>query len=791
MSSIHLAEGWKFYLDESKDAQHHAYWYKEYDDSEWEKVRVPHDWSIHYPFSKEYSSGTGYVKGGIGWYRLHFTLPQELENKKIWIVFDGVYKNAQVWCNSYYQGKRAFGYATFKYDISSQLRFGEEENVIAVQVSHTDVADSRWFTGSGIYRKVYLIVQEETYIEPDSLFFNPYQVEKEQAKIKCSMKVGSLKNEEVSVQSKLMDAQGTIVLTMSKCVKVKEGSLQEIEMEETLENPCLWSDENPYLYTLETSLTNKEGEYKADRRKVGVRKVLFDPDKGFLINGEPKKLKGVCLHHDAGCLGAAVTKEVWQRRLIKLKEMGCNAIRGSHNPHMPELYELCDALGFYMIDEAFDEWEGPKNKWSTGHNVYPPKHEGYYLDFPQCHEEDLKGMIMRDRNHPSVILWSIGNEIDYPNDPYCHPLFQTMTGNNDANKPAKERMYHKDKPNAERLSVLAKNLAEIVKKTDQSRPVTIAAAYPELSTKIGFIDAIDVVGYNYKEEFYEQDHQRFPKKPFLGSENGHDYKAWRAVTDNEYIAGQFLWTGIDYLGEAYGWPIRGSGAGLMTLAGFEKSRYYYRKSLWTDTPMVKVMTTSERQISMYSDLMELWNYPADMPITVHIYTNQKQVRIYLNGEKLGEYSFDEEKGYIQCEVPFKAGVLSVEGVNEQGEVTCIDEIKTTGAPCALQVKAWKLPNKEEGLWQIQGEIQQIEVAVVDAGGIRVANATPKIKVEIEGEGILLGLESGDLADTTEYTLSSRHAYEGRLIIYIQKQKGEEKVKLRISAKGYVGKEFVC
>jgi hypothetical protein len=292
------------------------------------------------------------------------------------------------------------------------------------------------------------------------------------------------------------------------------------------------------------------------------------------------KFKGVCVHHDGGCLGAAMKKEVWRRRLELLKKSGCNAIRCSHNPHMPELYDLCDELGFMMMDEAFDEWENPKNKWSTGHNVYPPRHQGYYEDFPAWHEADLRTMVKRDRNHPSVIFYSIGNEIDYPNDPYCHPMFSEMTGNNDNNKPAAERQYDANKPNMERLSVLARELVAIVKDEDSSRPVTVAAAFPELSTRIGFIDEIDVVGYNYKEHLYAEDHKRFPEKTFLGSENGHSPEAWKIVEDNSYVCGQFIWTGIDYLGEAHGWPIRGSGAGFITTAGFAKDEFNERSKLW-------------------------------------------------------------------------------------------------------------------------------------------------------------------------------------------------------------------
>ena len=283
------------------------------------------------------------------------------------------------------------------------------------------------------------------------------------------------------------------------------------------------------------------------------------------------KLKGVCVHHDAGCLGAAVPGEVWAIRLKKLKAMGCNAIRTAHNPPDPDLLNLCDRLGFLVMDEAFDEWEGIKNKWWQGHNVYPPKHFGYAEDFPQWHQQDLASMVRRDRNHACVILWSIGNEIDYPNDPYVTPLFREVMGNNDANKPLAERLYDVRKPDAGRLAVVAAELTEQVHRLDDSRPVTSAMSFPELSNLTGYADALDLSGYNYREQFYEKDHETYPGRVILGSENSHDPAAWRAVEDHPYIAGQFLWIGIDFLGECPDGP-NGSARPAAWICGERKNR---------------------------------------------------------------------------------------------------------------------------------------------------------------------------------------------------------------------------
>ncbi len=576
---IILTDNWKFHYGECEEA-----WYKGYDDSAWEEVTIPHDFSVEAPFSKEFSSGTGYLRGGIAWYRTSVRIPEEYRGKRITLIFDGIYKNSYVWVNSYFLGKRPSGYAQISYDISERASFGDEKLQISVKVVHTDIADSRWFTGSGITRKVSIMVSEKTAPVVDGIFFKCDSVENDGdmsfAKVSVRNEFLTAGADSVVVSNTLLDEDGMTVLAMESEPVVPEGETLVIDLSGNVKAPKLWSPDSPYLYTLETRITAGDTSYVAGSRKVGIRTFSFDPDEGFFLNGESMKFKGVCVHHDGGCLGAAMRKEVWRRRLELLKKSGCNAIRCSHNPHMPELYDLCDEMGFMMMDEAFDEWENPKNKWSTGHNVYPPKHQGYYEDFPAWHEIDLRTMVRRDRNHPSVILYSIGNEIDYPNDPYCHPMFSEMTGNNDKNKPAAERQYDANKPNMERLAVLAKELVAIVRDEDETRPVTVAAAFPELSSRIGFIDEMDVVGYNYKEHLYAEDHKRFPNKTFLGSENGHSPEAWKIVEDNSYVCGQFIWTGIDYLGEAHGWPIRGSSAGFITTAGFAKDEFNVRSKLW-------------------------------------------------------------------------------------------------------------------------------------------------------------------------------------------------------------------
>lgn len=761
MDKIHitLSDSCRFHLGDIPDA-----WQAWYDDSAWEEITLPHDWAVHSPFAKEYSSGTGYLTGGIGWYRIRIPSNEAWIGKRISITFDGVYKNSRVWCNSYYLGERPNGYISFTYDITHAFRF-DGDNIIAVYVDHRDISDSRWFTGSGITRKVTLQIEEAVHPVPNGIFFSTPEVSAAKASFRVENELINTTDavSTVTVTNYLLDSTKTIVAKASHTAVINPGCTQKLTTEGMLPKPSLWTPECPILYTLQTGILTKGAsrEYIADCTLVGIRSVSFTADNGFFLNGTPTTLKGVCVHHDAGCLGAAVHAPVWRRRLTKLKQMGCNAIRMSHNPHMPELYDLCDSMGFLVIDEAFDEWEGPKNKWSTGHNVYPPKHQGYYVNFPVWHEQDLVDLIRRDRNHPSVILWSIGNEIDYPNDPYCHPSFQTMTGNNDANKPAQERQYNPLRPNAERLAVLCKQLCDIVKETDSSHPVTLAAAFPELSASLGFIDPLDVVGYNYKEHLYEDSHRSFPHKPFLGSENGHSLSAWKAVTDNEYIAGQFLWTGIDYLGEAYGWPIHGSGAGLLTLAGFEKASYYRRQSFWATEPMVHLTTTfAAKDKGEFTPVSEIWNYPMGEEVLVKCYTNLKQVALFLNDKPLGIYEKPEDSDSIFTILSFEPGTLTAKGICDTMQAP-VHSIYTTGIACDAQLQLW------EDNAASTDDLLQIEVTMADSQGHRVFTDSSILQVSVEN-GKLIGLENGDLADVTEYTATYRKTHRGQLLIYVSR-----------------------
>jgi len=770
----HDISRWVFLLADAPDA-----WAKGFDDSAWRAVTVPHDWAVELPFAQAHSSGTGYLPGGIGWYRAHVSLREvcEVAGKYVRLRFDGVYKNAQVWVNGYHVGGRPNGWAEFSFDLTEILSYANSDDlVICVRVEHTDISDSRWYNGTGITRRVTLELHEPVLVAEYGTVFETLSADAAEATIRITQKLCNDSAESVTVhaQHELRSLSGGGVHTFAAKAEIAPGACADTSITGRLDHPELWSDTTPNLYRLSTTLTwLNEGEARRAvyEETVGIRTFRFDADRGFFINGAHRTLKGVCLHEDAGPFGTAVPAEVWLRRLLKLKAMGCNGVRMAHNPHAPELYRLCDALGFFVIDEAFDEWENPKNKWWQGHNVYPPRHQGYARDFHAWGERDLLNMVDAHRNHASIIAWSIGNEIDYPNDPYASALFAEMTGNNDARKTARQRSYDPNRPDARRLPTIAKRLADIVREKDPTRPVTIGAAYPELSTRTGLLDQLDVAGYNYKEHLYEDDHARFPARPLLGTENGHRYGDWRAVADNDFVAGQYLWTGIDYLGEAHGWPIHGSGAGLLDVAGFEKHTYHLRRSWWSDEPVAYIVTRphveAEDKNFWSHPIARRWDGAGSGPIEILCFANGDEVQLSCEGEAIA-LSFDAAQGYWSAITPSRPGTLVLETLRA-GQVVARDELGPRGAATRIEASLWQAPADAQGRSARVGfgsdGVVQIECMLRDAFDAVASNDLP-VTATVDG-GDLLGLENGDLSDNTPYSMPYRNTFDGRLIVFVR------------------------
>ncbi|MGN6397751.1 MAG: glycoside hydrolase family 2 TIM barrel-domain containing protein [Mucilaginibacter sp.] len=745
----------------------------------WRAVQLPHDWSIEGPFSDEWASATAYLPGGIGWYKKTFIASAQWKGKKVFICFDGVYKNSEVWINGHYLGKRPNGFVPFKYELTPYLNSKDKKNLITVKADHSEFADSRWYTGSGIYRDVRLVVKNPVYVQPADIAFSTPKVSAKSATIQVEAAVTNSTGATFPVALKilLIDAKGKVAAQDVQKLSAKPG-VNAIHIQKSISDPVLWSAENPNLYRLKLQVIQNGKVADEETQQVGIRSIRFDKDNGFFLNGKNLKMKGVCIHDDAGALGVAVPPEVWVRHLKTLKEAGVNALRLSHNPHADYLYDLCDQMGFLVMDEAFDEWEIGKNKWVKGWNVGTPSKNGYHEYFKEWAHRDLEAMIKRDRNHPSVILWSIGNEIDYPNDPYSHPVLDSGK-----NPQIYGRGYSAKNPPASDLTLIAKDLVKTVKMFDTTRPVTAALAGVVMSNKVGYPEALDIVGYNYEEYRYADDHKLYPNRIIYGSENGMALQAWQAVDTNKYISGQYLWTGIDYLGEAGKWPQRSNGAGLIDLAGFRKPEYYYRQSLWAHQPMVylgvkEITQKEDGGIWSHRNVQSLWNWPDKGKLRVECFTNCKEAELFLNGRSLGKVMRDTSKGQVPAWiVGYQPGELSVKGYNE-GKTVAHYTIKTFGAPA--QIKA----NPDQIIFSKSKKgLCQVELQIADKDGNPVYVAENDVSVTISGDAKLLGLESGSTVSHESYQANHRQALHGRLIAYIQPGRTAGKIAVSFYAAG--------
>ncbi|MEP7106468.1 MAG: sugar-binding domain-containing protein [Ferruginibacter sp.] len=740
----------------------------------WRTLNLPHDWSIEGPFSDEWASATGFLPCGIGWYKKTFTAPRGWQSKNVFIYFDGVYKNSTVWLNGHYLGNRPNGFIPFEYDLTRYLnRSGK--NVLAVKVDHSEFADSRWYTGSGIYRNVYLIIKEPVHIAKWGVQFSSSGVTRTAATANTKVTMINTGNKKafITVQCYLKDPKGNIVAKESKKVSISTADTTVTDLRFKVMSPQLWSADHPALYELSLTLIDNEKTIDRYTGRTGIRSFRIDADSGVILNDQPIKLKGVCIHDDAGALGVAVPEAVWRRRLQTLKELGCNSIRMSHNPHADYMYQLCDEMGFLVVDEAFDEWEAGKNKWISGWNVGIPGKDGYHQYFKEWANIDLRDMILRSYNHPSIIAWNIGNEIDYPNDPYTNEVLNT--GNNPQ---IYGKGYLPDHPPASRLGELSRQLVQVVKQYDTTRPATAALAGVVMSNTTAYPENLDWVGYNYQEYRYAEDHKAYPKRIIYGSENGMKLQAWNAVDSNQYISAQYLWTGIDYLGEAGRWPQRSSGAGLLDLAGFPKPEYYFRQSLWSNKPMIymgatKVAGEADKSIWRHLKAEPNWNWNKGEKIRVNCFTNCTEAELFVNGKSAGKKLMSAFPNHIiYWDVDYQAGTLKVTGYNK-GKEAADYILRTAGVPKAI---------KAETQTDVSGLVHII-ISIVDENGVVVNFTENEIKVDVEGDAVLLGLESGSSSSHENYKAGARKAKNGKLMAYIQKQGSEDSSNIIISSEG--------
>ncbi|WP_200977618.1 glycoside hydrolase family 2 TIM barrel-domain containing protein [Echinicola sp. 20G] len=735
---------------------------------DWRAITLPHDWSVEGPFSAEWASGTGFLPGGVGWYKKQFDLEDWDNSKEYQLYFDGVYKNSEVWINGHYLGKRPNGFIAFYYEIGKYLK--AEKNEVIVKVDHRQYADSRYYTGSGIYRNVYLITKEPVHFKTWGVFFSTPEVNNDQAlaKVEVDIKNSFENTSNVSIKARLLNGSSVVANSELAAFVPSEGENHET-LYMSVEQPNLWSPDSPQLYQLEVSLWADGKQVDSYIDQVGFRSIRFDANEGFFLNGENMLIKGVCIHHDAGSFGAAVPKAVWAKRLETLKDLGCNAIRMSHYPHQDYLYDLCDEMGFLVQDEAFDEWERGKNKWIEGWNVGTPGNDGSYDAFAEWGHQDVKDMVLRSRNHPSIFMWSIGNEIDYPNDPYSHPVLDEGR-----NPQIYGRGYQKGNPAAAQLGPLAEGLVAAVKSVDTSRPVTAALAGVTMSNHTSYPEALDIVGYNYQEYRYQEDHEAYPDRVIYGSENGDALEAWRAVTENKHIASQFLWTAFDFLGEARPWPVRSSGAGIIDMAGYPKPDFYFRKSLWNDTPMVYIGVTNSEENVNRRRIQDTWIGEKGEEKWVAVYANVEEVELMLNDRSLGKkkinYSSESMPGWS---VPFEEGTLKAIAYNDDKQVASY-ELSSPGKIDHIEATI------SEELKADENGVIHLDIELKDKAGNRIVADDREIQIDLDGQLKLLGLESGDLSSHEDYQSKRRKTYHGRLRAYVRID-GEGEIK--ISTKG--------
>ena len=760
---------WRFHLGEEEGD--HLTSYREGD---WRKIDLPHDWSVELPFSPEFASGTGYLPGGVGWYRKSFQVPEEWQDREVILEFDGVHRNSEVWINGQLVGGRPYGYIPYAVRLTPHLKYGQS-NVVVVRVTRKNVADSRWYPGSGIYRHVWLTVTDKVHIEQWGTFVTTPRVTSERADITVSNTVVNEADEDASVRvvTQIVGPEGRILSNQATSAPFAADHSETLAHWHTIENPIRWSTDSPTLYTAVSRIFRNGLLVDEVRTSFGIRTFRFDADDGFFLNGRNTLIKGLCLHHDAGVVGAAVPDKMLERRLRLVKALGANAVRCSHNPMADELYSLCDRIGLLVMDEAFDEWELGKRKWVKGRNVGRAGRFGYNEHFEQWAERDAADMVRRSRNHPSIILWSIGNEIDYPGDPYAHPEFFDP-----AAPPVEE-----GSPSATRLAVVAPKLIAAVKKHDPTRPVTMALSSMPTANGIGLANMLDVVGYNYQEQFYRQDHVDFPGRVIYGSENGRGRRSWQAVRDNDYISSLYLWVGFDFLGEAGEWPNHGSRAGVFDTRGMLKPQSFYQKMAWSDEPAVQLLVGAppedewqRRRGFRLADRPRLWKAEAGSIVPVIVTTNCEEIRLTLNGNPI-ESNYSAQGGFHLARVPYAAGELNVSALRDK-EIVTSDTLHAPGTAARLVLSADRKHLLADGQ-----DVAHVEVKVVDENGVTVADSELELTVQVTGAGKLLGIDNGDQDDPTPLASTTKKFWDGRMLAVVQSGREPGGIVLEAAAEG--------
>jgi len=774
-------------------------WEFKLENNSWQKVNLPHDWSREFPFDSVNGEGaTGYLLGGIGLYRKKFSLNIK-DNEVAYVLFDGVYNNAEVVLNGNKLGFHPYGYSPFFYDISSSLNDGTE-NLIEVKVDRSKFVDSRWYTGSGIYRDVKLITKNKLHIPVWGTFVTTPKISKNEAEVNIEIKVKNTYTEDNSFElvTELYDYNNKKVGEQSDELSIQKNSQDVFKQKIIVTSPNLWGVDNPVLYKAVTTVLKEGKTIDINKTTFGIRSIVFDTDKGFFLNGENMKIKGVCLHHDGGLVGSAVPKGVWKRRFEKLKEGGCNAIRVSHNPASEEFLELCDEMGFLVQDEFFDEWDNPKdkrlNKWETKVDSVT---QGYGQYFQKWAKKDLTNTILAHRNHPSIIQWSIGNEIEwtYPNSQKATGFFGNMewTGNYFWEKSpysieqVKEKVRTLPKGKYD-IGETAQKLARWTKELDTTRYVIANCILPTASYETGYADALDIIGFSYRRILYDYGHENYPELPLMGTENLGQWHEWKAIEERPHVSGTFLWTGIDYMGESNGqWPRKTLPSGLLDQAGFEKPSFYMYKTLWSKEPSVYIATQRiDKSINkidektgdivaknpeawktalwIWHNVNNHWNYSENEMISVEVYSNCEEVELFLNDVSLGTKKLADFDDHIyKWAVPFNEGKLVAKGISNGKAIT--STLTTANKPVKAQLTVDKKELNADGY-----DVAHIVAQLVDENGYPVKNENVKITFNTKGDIKILGVDNGAATNVQDFQSNTIKTDKGRCLLIVQSLK---------------------
>ena len=755
-------DGWRFYRGTLRNAGQSSF-----DDTRWRKIDLPHDWSIedlpgtNSPFHPDAISAVngGFTTGGTAWYRKEFTVPAQHKSLRTQIEFEGVYMNADVWLNGVHLGNHPYGYTSFAFDITDKLHYGKK-NIIAVEVKNEGV-NSRWYSGSGIYRHVWLRTTDPVHLHPLGIFITTPQVSERTAKVsvKATVLNGHAATSKVRVRTRILNAKGLEKGRAETTTNIPAKGSEELEFAINISNPVLWSTERPELYTAVTEIFSEKKLTHKEETKFGIRTISVDAQNGFRLNGKTMKLKGACFHHDNGPLGSKAYDRAEERKVQLLKASGFNAIRCSHNPPSPAFLDACDREGMLVIDESFDMWQEQKNP------------QDYHLYFDQWWKQDVASMVLRDRNHPSVIMWSIGNEIQ-----------------------------ERGKPKGVKT---AQMITDYLRQLDNTRPVT-AAVNTLAEDKDPYFAVLDVAGYNYAVDKYVSDHQRLPQRIILSTESYplEAFEYWMAVKDHHWVIGDFVWTAFDYIGEAsIGWlgymqrkdfyPWNLAFCGDIDICGWKRPQSYYRDALWSDNQLSVFVTPplpsfpinpNKEKWSKWEwlDAVADWNWKEyeNKPIEVSAYSSCSEVELFLNGKSLGRKPTNRSTKFMATwNVPYQKGELKAVGYHQSRQIKTAT-LRSAEEPSQIKLTADRKMIKADGQ-----DLSYITVELADSKGVKNPKAENLIQFKIEGAGTIVGVGNANPLSVESYQSPQRKAWQGRCMVIVKANKQRGSIKLTASAEG--------